>query len=82
VLVNAGSQELMQQLKVQLEVEHLQKRCGNRNRSRGKSNMPLKRGSSRKTISSNISELRSSGRPTKQAVAIALQKAGKRRRKK
>lgn len=42
--------------------------------------MPLKSGSSRKTISANISELEHSGRPHKQAVAIAMDKAGKSRR--
>lgn len=39
--------------------------------------MPLKRGSSKQVIAENIHELMHSGRPQKQAVAIALQSARK-----
>ena len=44
--------------------------------------MPLKRGSSDKVVSSNISELMHSGRPQKQAIAIAMSEAGRSRKKK
>jgi len=44
--------------------------------------MPLRKGKSREAISSNIRELKASGRPQNQAVAIALSTAGIERRKK
>lgn len=43
--------------------------------------MPLKNGKSRKTISENIRREKAAGKPTDQAAAIALHKAGKKRRK-
>lgn len=44
--------------------------------------MPLKKGKSKKVISENIRREMHAGRPQAQAIAIAMQKAGKKRKKK
>ena len=43
--------------------------------------MPLKKGKSKKSVSSNIGTLVREGYPQKQAIAIAMSKAGKSRKR-
>ena len=43
--------------------------------------MPLKKGRSRKVVSSNIEEMVRAGHPQAQAVAAAMKQAGKARKK-
>lgn len=44
--------------------------------------MPLKGGKSRKVVAENIREMMGSGHPQKQAVAAAMRKAGRSKKRK
>jgi len=48
----------------------------------GLDKMSLSKGKSNKTVSKNISELRHSGYPERQSIAIAMSEAGRSKKKK
>jgi hypothetical protein len=56
------------------------KRGWPKGKPRGKQIMPLMKGKSQKTISKNIKTEMAAGKPQKQAVAIAMNVAGKSRK--